>query len=330
MELKPAICPICGGDLRLPENKKILKCMYCGKDIIVQEAIAKAMGPTIDNMLILANSAMSSRNFKEAYNYYTRILELNPNHYEAWIGKAESAGWQGTIADSRFKEIMDGVTKAINLTPDELKKQYKLKASQILYRIAASFYQLSNNHMFEYGRLQNVANEHATRCEEVIDLLVMAKMFDPDNKQIISDIISIYKSQLEGTKYKDFNEYGEFTAVSKLTDNYAAIVKKQMDQYIDEMKKLDPSYQTPVIKKSGCFIVTATMGSENHPHVLFLRVFRDNWLSVRSIGRLFIEKYYHFSPYLAEIISQRKVLRKMVYVLIVLPSVNLARKLLKK
>jgi len=47
MKLETAICPFCGGDLRIPDDRKSILCMYCGKTIIVEEAIAKAQVPSL-------------------------------------------------------------------------------------------------------------------------------------------------------------------------------------------------------------------------------------------------------------------------------------------
>ena len=38
IEFIPAICSNCGGQLRVPEDRKtIIKCIYCGYDIIIHE-----------------------------------------------------------------------------------------------------------------------------------------------------------------------------------------------------------------------------------------------------------------------------------------------------
>lgn len=39
MNFKSANCPSCGGNLQLPDNLNTVKCMYCGVDIVVQDAI---------------------------------------------------------------------------------------------------------------------------------------------------------------------------------------------------------------------------------------------------------------------------------------------------
>jgi len=64
--------------------------------------------------------------------------------------------------------------------------------------------------------------------------------------------------------------------------------------------------------KSGiCFIATAAFGSEMHPKVWKLRLFRDQWLAKSHFGRLFIDFYYHVSPPIANWISEHDWARVM-------------------
>lgn len=71
--------------------------------------------------------------------------------------------------------------------------------------------------------------------------------------------------------------------------------------------------------KGGCFIATATMGSYNHPLVLELRDFRDNYLNNNYLGRMLIKFYYILSPYPAKIISKNNFLKKISYFIIIKP-----------
>ncbi len=82
--------------------------------------------------------------------------------------------------------------------------------------------------------------------------------------------------------------------------------------------------ETPI-----CFIATACMGDYNHPFVILLSDFRDEWLAKRKWGRTFIKQYYNYSPPVAKIISGSKLLRKVGTKLIVKPLVVIARLLLK-
>lgn len=69
----------------------------------------------------------------------------------------------------------------------------------------------------------------------------------------------------------------------------------------------------------GCFIATAAMGSYDHPLVLDLRDFRDNWLKNRVWGENFIKNYYNYSPRFAAYIEKKNILKLLSYLLIVKP-----------
>ena len=69
----------------------------------------------------------------------------------------------------------------------------------------------------------------------------------------------------------------------------------------------------------NCFIATATMGSYEHPVVVDLRFFRDNWLVKRSWGISFIKWYYTHGPKAARIIEKSNFLKRATYILLVKP-----------
>ena len=72
-------------------------------------------------------------------------------------------------------------------------------------------------------------------------------------------------------------------------------------------------------KKGGCFIATAAMGDYNHPVVMDLRLFRDNWLLKRDWGVKFTNWYYTYGPKAANIIEKSTLLRKLTFFVIVKP-----------
>jgi uncharacterized repeat protein (TIGR02543 family)/uncharacterized delta-60 repeat protein len=65
-------------------------------------------------------------------------------------------------------------------------------------------------------------------------------------------------------------------------------------------------------KAGGCFIATAAYGSPLHPHVDVLRDFRDKYLMSNKLGCEFIDFYYKYSPFLANIIARSKPLKVTV------------------
>ena len=68
-----------------------------------------------------------------------------------------------------------------------------------------------------------------------------------------------------------------------------------------------------------CFIATATMGDYDHPIVMDLRNFRDNWIMKKKWGSSFVRFYYKYGRYPANFISRKNWRKKISYHLIVKP-----------
>ncbi|MBB5347359.1 hypothetical protein JWG42_11490 [Desulfoprunum benzoelyticum] len=64
----------------------------------------------------------------------------------------------------------------------------------------------------------------------------------------------------------------------------------------------------------ACFIATAAYGSVLDAHVVVLRNFRDRYLRGNALGQAFIDRYYRFSPKIAEVIERNAVLKQVVRV----------------
>jgi hypothetical protein len=78
---------------------------------------------------------------------------------------------------------------------------------------------------------------------------------------------------------------------------------------------------------SGCFIATAAMGNYDHPVVMDLRLFRDNWLLKRNWGISFTKWYYTHGPKVASIIEKSTYMKKITFYVIVKPLQLLTKKL---
>jgi hypothetical protein len=94
--------------------------------------------------------------------------------------------------------------------------------------------------------------------------------------------------------------------------------KKSEQKFCSPKCSYEYPYQaTP--EKSGCFVATAVYGDYNHPVILDLRYFRDNFLNQKKWGRSFISWYYTHSPNWANIIRRNHVLRALALLLIIKP-----------
>jgi len=95
VEFIPAVCPKCGGELRVPSNLDVVKCMYCGNEVILnnpnQVNVKVEYSRNINKLQQLARIAEESQNYTESYNFYSQILEVNPDNRVSWLGKARAA-----------------------------------------------------------------------------------------------------------------------------------------------------------------------------------------------------------------------------------------------
>ena len=68
-------------------------------------------------------------------------------------------------------------------------------------------------------------------------------------------------------------------------------------------------YCGAVIKTFGyCFIATAVYEDYNHPKVMILRQFRDNYLLTNTSGKKFVDFYYKNSPKFSDYIKNKKII----------------------
>jgi len=82
---------------------------------------------------------------------------------------------------------------------------------------------------------------------------------------------------------------------------------------MDSDKSITASFAKEEEEKKGlCFIATAAYGSSLHPYVKILRDFRDTYLMPKKLGRILVDLYYKYSPFVADLIAKHKVLRVAV------------------
>ena len=98
--------------------------------------------------------------------------------------------------------------------------------------------------------------------------------------------------------------------------------KKGIILEINEFAKKDPSIMEET--KPGCFIATAAMGSELHPHVQFLRDYRDSVILKSSYRGQFLkilDFYYTFSPPIALKMEKNKLTKFVIKYTTVYPII---------
>ncbi len=107
----------------------------------------------------------------------------------------------------------------------------------------------------------------------------------------------------------DGYNFSEWSGDVSGTDRLISII-------MDSDKSLKANFNRIVVedvweeeKKTPCFIATAAYGSPLHPYVRILRDFKDKYLIPSRFGRVLVDFYYKYSPFIAELIAKHKVLK---------------------
>jgi len=148
-----AKCPQCSANLQVPRNCDIVKCMYCGGDIVIKQA-AKRNTIDTNNLNELGWDAINAGNYVEAYRYFTKVVERDPNHSNAWIGKGIAAGWQSTPQRPRLKEMFIAFEKSVQAAPKEIVNSVQEHCAKALQDIL--------NHCGKDPELATVIQQHSS------------------------------------------------------------------------------------------------------------------------------------------------------------------------
>lgn len=237
MEFKAARCPNCNGDLQLPENLVTVKCMYCQSDIIIKDAIKlKSNEFNLENVMSLAKTALENGNNKEAYEYYTKILEVDINNYEAWYGKAISVGWLSSLTDMRLNELVDNLKRALEYAPVDKKEELKKKSATEINNLCVALFNLSEKTFNIYVNLESF-REYINRVELLVIYLSFANKLDPLSEKIIDNIVFLTQSYMDVFVS---NITGEKVF---LTESGYQEAKKTLEEAEDKMKIIDSNYK---------------------------------------------------------------------------------------
>lgn len=259
MTFRAATCPDCGGDLQLPDDHDVVKCMYCGTDIVVREALRESgvAGPRIETLLNLAQKAMEGNNVSEANQLYSRALELNPKSVPALMGKGWAAGWQSTVQNLRFTEMATYFNEALSQAPVEQQTQLGKLACQHINTVYAAVWSMVCDHAFKFAAADDTWGEFVQRARLLVSAGQQASSYDPTDSIALNNIITVCDQLLEGIKYVNYRGYPDHHKLAPVNELFFQTTKETASL---ELKKVDPSYEPPLVpvKKdtsAGCALL---------------------------------------------------------------------------
>ena len=162
--LKQIVCEMCGSNKMLKKDG-IYECQYCGCQYTVEEARKLMVEGTVKiddsdkvlNWIKLADSAYNNSSWKEAYSYYSKVLEVYPDEWRSTYRKALSIGWQSTLGNIHINETLGGITDAFKVllasdNTDDFKAWGILSMDQDLLAWVSAVQSASVKHASEYTK----------------------------------------------------------------------------------------------------------------------------------------------------------------------------------
>lgn len=237
--MKQLTCEMCGST-NLLKQEGVFVCQTCGTKYSVEEAkkmmidgVVTVTGTvTVDNTdkiknyLEMANSAYEAENKNEAETYCNRIIEIDPQNYEAWLIKGKAAGWQSTLARNRIDESIQCFSKAFDYAPDDNKEEMKSVVSEEISNLSLALINLScsnyadlpieSNYNSVMQSTKDILN-HTTNLLEKCGITPTpymnkaAEMMSEAAKKAYNYIVSDSKIKVE--RYPSSYQYNEYNKV---------------------------------------------------------------------------------------------------------------------
>lgn len=193
-----------------------------------------------------------------------------------------------SLEDMKDREI----NKAIAIL-NSIKLAYDKAISEIDAQVLKMTMQMSYNQTINYSKVDKM-KEDCLNWNKVVEVV--------SEGITINDVEMIQRcsNQSKVSEYKNLVDF----LISKLGPIQINQIKHicywkdvRAAQAKSTAKQVGKTISTAT---DGCYIATMAYGNYNHPQVIELRNFRDQFLSKSVLGRSFIRIYYKYSPILVE------------------------------
>lgn len=217
--MKQLTCEMCGSTDLLKQDG-VFVCQTCGTKYSVEEAKKMMIEGTVNvsgtvkvdntdkikNYLEMAKSAYEAGNKSEAEAYCNRILEIEPQNYEAWFMKGESAGWQTTIANIRIDESCQCFSKAIDYASDNEKTAIQSKAADEITAMSLALISLALEN-FEKSpstvaakSVETCANSTKDAIHSLLDIFAEELYYVEASNRMNNTAVDVYKTSRESAR----------------------------------------------------------------------------------------------------------------------------------
>jgi len=326
--MKKLACEMCGST-NLVKEEGLFVCQSCGakyspeeaKKMMVEGTVKVDTSSEAENLKKLAKRHYDDGEYEKAYDYYGRIIELNPDDWEAIYYRGLASAFQSTFTNIRINEAIIGAKNAIKLMKnenlDEKKEEFRTDLINIIINSGGWIIGNYNNDFSE-----NDIDLLVTNINDLIDLSEeVLSVFPPKKIVKNDDVFTLYTYIIElCVEFCSDREflwgYNTSTGANKyetyrINRDPRSFIVGKYDNYVAKVKEYDESFIPAPIKRTGdsgdfCYVATFVYGSYDCPEVWILRRFRDNNLKKSWYGKLFIKIYYTFSPIIVEFFGSKR------------------------
>ena len=170
--MKAMQCELCGATDIIKDGDYFV-CQSCGMKYTTEsarkmmvEGVVQVEGTVkvdnshkIENFLSLAKKAHDSDNEKEAEEYANKVLEIDPENWDALYVKGIAAGWQTTISNNRIPEAIDYFSQAISNCPEGADlEELKQKIAKDISSLSLAMINLRCNNYIKFPSPENASS----------------------------------------------------------------------------------------------------------------------------------------------------------------------------
>lgn len=259
------VCDICGGKLVMGAGG-IAVCDSCGMEYSqarMKEKVQEIKGVVridntymVDNWMKMGTSASQAGNWKEAYDYFTKVIEVEPENWRAIYEKGKAGAWQSTLGNLRIAELEQGVAMALEIISrsdlDEkeivsVKNEFAVE----LFETNNAITDLMDERLNSLGTLYRDLNgrqigetllRHTTNAEKTEEAIALIASFEDD----------LSKNNVIRFKKRICDDLRAACRVVSCADNgefgfYANEKKPYIDKYlnlVEDIRKVEPNFAT--------------------------------------------------------------------------------------
>lgn len=265
------VCDICGGKLVMGSGG-IAVCDSCGMEHSpdrVKEKVQEIKGTVqvdnshmIDNWMKMGKAASEAGNYEEAYDYFTKVVEIDSQNWRAIFEKGKSGAWQSTLGNLRTSEIYQGITMAMEIInasdmPNDEVIGIKNEFAVALFNINNAITDLMEQNLFDlsdkyfdahFEQMWETRQRHITNVSQLEDALTLIADLEDDlskrniiefKKRMCNDL----RDACASTQY--WTDYSESSLA------YLGFEHNEKKQYIskywslvDEIRMVEPTFAT--------------------------------------------------------------------------------------